>query len=777
MGVAVAVDDGLIVPVVRDVDQLSISGINRAIAEVAARARAGKLRLDDYGGSTFTIDNTGWFGSNLTMPIINVPEVAILTMETITKRPSCARRPRATSIAIRPVMNMVLAIDHRANDGAQAAAFLRAIKAWLEAIGPETVGLLRAVTAEALTPTRRTRRPRRRELPVSPIPDGRSPRSDRRRGTRSPTARSRRLRRHPDWIRARMPSGENYHDLKGLLRGLTLNTVCEEARCPNIGECWDQRTATIMILGDTCTRACGFCAVKTGRPTWFDDDEPRRVAEAIGQLGLEHVVVTVGRPRRPARRRRARLRRDDPPLRDTSPGDGRRGPDPGLQRRGRAAAEPSWRPGRTSSTTTSRPSDGSRSRSASAPAGTGACDVLARAKAMAAEIGYPVHTKSSLMVGLGEERAELTEAFAALREVDCDILTIGQYLRPSLQHLPLERYYHPDEFAEMKAEALALGLQARRVGAAGPLQLPRPRPGPGRRAEAAPPPGDRRRGGPGRPARGLNRRTPVSVEFEPVKLGPTADAGSTPSLIGRSSWWSAWSPRWSSPGTRIPPWRAPARVPTGHEALRDVVGNPRSMPPAASPSPPLAPDRPAGEYRVVRHLGLGPRGRPATRHRGSGRSSPARPPSLRPSAICIRGGLERTRSGRAGDAPSVDIEPDDQTVVAVGITFPPRTPRSTRGSGSYTPTGSTGSTRRPSRPSPSGGGFLYRVVDADGPSRTGPPAVPDRRSRRRCASAVSGSPCPTVRGRAGSPPSRQPVGPVSSTRQAVRCRACRSVRS
>src|SRR4051794_40565763 len=100
------------------------------------------------------------------------------------------------------------------------------------------------------------------------------------------------LRRHPDWIKARIPSGENYHDLKGLLRGLNLNTVCEEAHCPNIGECWDQRTATIMILGDTCTRACGFCNIKTGRPEWFDDDEPRRVAEAISGLGLEHVVVT-----------------------------------------------------------------------------------------------------------------------------------------------------------------------------------------------------------------------------------------------------------------------------------------------------------------------------------------------------------------------------------------------------------------------------------------------------------------------------------------------------
>ena len=138
MGVAVAVDDGLLVPVVRDVDQLSISGLNRAIADVAARARAGKLRLDDYGGSTFTIDNTGWFGSNLTMPIINVPEVAILTMEAITKRPVVRETPEGDVIAIRPVMNMVLAIDHRANDGAQAAAFLRAVKTWLEGIGPET---------------------------------------------------------------------------------------------------------------------------------------------------------------------------------------------------------------------------------------------------------------------------------------------------------------------------------------------------------------------------------------------------------------------------------------------------------------------------------------------------------------------------------------------------------------------------------------------------------------------------------------------------------------
>ncbi len=138
VGVAVAVDDGLIVPVIRDVDGLSIAGLNRAIADVAARARANRLRLDDFGGGTFTIDNTGWLGSNMTMPIINVPEVGILTMEAITKRAVVVESPTGDSIAIRPIMNMVLGLDHRANDGAGGAAFLRTIKAWLEAVGPDT---------------------------------------------------------------------------------------------------------------------------------------------------------------------------------------------------------------------------------------------------------------------------------------------------------------------------------------------------------------------------------------------------------------------------------------------------------------------------------------------------------------------------------------------------------------------------------------------------------------------------------------------------------------
>jgi lipoic acid synthetase len=266
------------------------------------------------------------------------------------------------------------------------------------------------------------------------------------------------LRRHPDWIRARMPAGENYHALRRLLRGLNLNTVCEEAHCPNIGECWDQRTATIMILGDTCTRACGFCNVKTGRPTWFDEDEPRRVAEALVGLGLEHVVVTsVARDDLPdggahifantIRELRARIpgmgvevlipdfNGEEAPLRDVMAAA------PDILNHNLETVQRLQKPVRK------------RAR------WDRSLGVLERAKAYARELNHPVHTKSSLMVGLGETRDELTECFAALRDVDCDILTIGQYLRPSLNHLPVERYYHPDEFAEMKAAALQLGFR------------------------------------------------------------------------------------------------------------------------------------------------------------------------------------------------------------------------------------------------------------------------------------------------------------------------------
>jgi pyruvate/2-oxoglutarate dehydrogenase complex dihydrolipoamide acyltransferase (E2) component len=138
IGIAVAVSDGLIVPVIRDVDNLSINGLNKAIAEVSERARAGKFHIDDFGGGTFTVDNTGWLGTNMVMPIINVPEVGIVTMDRITKRPVVVETPDGDVIGIRSIMNMVLGVDHRANDGAGGAALLRDIKAWLEAVGPET---------------------------------------------------------------------------------------------------------------------------------------------------------------------------------------------------------------------------------------------------------------------------------------------------------------------------------------------------------------------------------------------------------------------------------------------------------------------------------------------------------------------------------------------------------------------------------------------------------------------------------------------------------------
>jgi lipoic acid synthetase len=268
-------------------------------------------------------------------------------------------------------------------------------------------------------------------------------------------------RRHPEWIRARLPTGPNYHELKGTMRDLTLNTVCEEARCPNIGECWEQRTATVMILGDTCTRACGFCAVKTGRPSWNDEDEPRRVAEAVRQMGLEHVVVTSvarddladGGAHIFAETIRA-LRRESPDMGVEVLIPDFNGEDAPL----RTVMEARPDILNHNLETVERLQKPVRKRARYGRS----LQVLEVAKAMAAEIAGrsgTVHTKSSLMVGLGETRAELSQAFRDLRAVDCDILTIGQYLRPTASHLPVERYVHPDEFADMKAEALGLGFR------------------------------------------------------------------------------------------------------------------------------------------------------------------------------------------------------------------------------------------------------------------------------------------------------------------------------
>jgi lipoic acid synthetase len=267
-------------------------------------------------------------------------------------------------------------------------------------------------------------------------------------------------RRHPDWIKARIPSGETYQEVRRLLHGLSLHTVCEEAHCPNVGECWGQRTATIMNLGDVCTRACGFCAVKTGKPLIYDLDEPRRVAEAIRGLGLEHVVVTS-------------VARDDlgdggagvfaetiRRLRDACPGMGVEVLIPDFNGeeaplRTVMAAGPDILNHNVETVARLQKPVRKRARY------DRSLGVLQRAKAYARELGAApaVHTKSSIMVGLGETREELHQTFMDLRAVDCDILTLGQYLWPSADHLRVERYYHPDEFAEMREEALALGFR------------------------------------------------------------------------------------------------------------------------------------------------------------------------------------------------------------------------------------------------------------------------------------------------------------------------------
>jgi lipoic acid synthetase len=267
-------------------------------------------------------------------------------------------------------------------------------------------------------------------------------------------------RRHPEWIKARIPSGETYQDLRRLLHGLKLNTVCEEAHCPNMGECWDERTATVMILGDTCTRACGFCAIKTGKPLIHDLDEPRRVAEALSGLGLDHVVITS-------------VARDDLDdggagifaetirrLRDACPSMGVEVLIPDFNGdeeplRTVMAAGPDILNHNVETVARLQKPVRKRARY------DRSLGVLLRAKAYARELnpGGAVHTKSSIMVGLGETRPELHQTFLDLRAVDCDILTLGQYLRPSAEHLPVERYYHPDEFAEMRDEALALGFK------------------------------------------------------------------------------------------------------------------------------------------------------------------------------------------------------------------------------------------------------------------------------------------------------------------------------
>lgn len=262
-------------------------------------------------------------------------------------------------------------------------------------------------------------------------------------------------RRHPGWIKARMPSGGNYAELKKLMRDLQLHTVCEEARCPNIGECWNSRTATFMILGDVCTRRCMFCAVKKGTPGGIvDTDEPRRLGEAVGYLKLNHIVITS-------------VNRDDLT-------------DGGASVFAECIAEArKHRPGCTVEVLI--------------PDLEGNWDALAviveaqpevlnhntetvlrlyrRVRPYAnyqqtlnllrigKQLDAQILTKSGLMVGLGETVTELLETMQDIRNTECDILTIGQYLSPSPRHLPIQRYYTPEEFEELKEAGLEMGFR------------------------------------------------------------------------------------------------------------------------------------------------------------------------------------------------------------------------------------------------------------------------------------------------------------------------------
>jgi lipoic acid synthetase len=258
----------------------------------------------------------------------------------------------------------------------------------------------------------------------------------------------------PDWLKARAPVGENYHALKQLARSLQLNTVCESAHCPNIGECWHHKTATFMMLGNLCTRRCGFCAVPKGRPEPIDFDEPRRVAEAIAALSLEYAVITsVDRDDDLQGGARAFALVIDE-VRRTAPGCRIEVLIPDFQGNEQAIRTVvEARPDVLNHNIESVPR---LYRAVRSGARYERSLELLRCAKMLNPGGI---TKSGVMVGLGEETVELLEVFRDLAGVGCDILTIGQYLRPSRDHLPMARLYTPREFAELKTEALKMGFR------------------------------------------------------------------------------------------------------------------------------------------------------------------------------------------------------------------------------------------------------------------------------------------------------------------------------
>jgi lipoyl synthase len=261
-------------------------------------------------------------------------------------------------------------------------------------------------------------------------------------------------RRHPEWIKVRAPSGEGFFETKRLVKELRLHTVCEEAHCPNVGECWHHKTATFMLLGDVCTRNCSFCAVAHGRPVEVDPDEPERVAEGVARLGLRHVVVTS-------------VDRDD--LADGGAGHFARTAQAIKARVPECAVEmlvPDFKGDeRAIDRVVDSPVDILNHNTETVPrlykrVRPGAryersLDLLRHAK----QRRPALLTKTGLMLGLGEERDEVLAVFGDLAAVGCGILTLGQYLRPSSSQLPVERYVPPAEFAALREAALEFGFR------------------------------------------------------------------------------------------------------------------------------------------------------------------------------------------------------------------------------------------------------------------------------------------------------------------------------
>jgi len=265
----------------------------------------------------------------------------------------------------------------------------------------------------------------------------------------------------PEWLKVRLPRNETYFKLKTLVQQAKLNTVCEDARCPNIGECWGAGTATFMILGEVCTRSCKFCAVKTGRPPEYDLDEPRRVADAIRKLNLKYAVITS-------------VDRDDledggafifaetirltrqasPEIRIEVLIPDFRGSIGALRTVAEARPDVLAHNVETVPRLYLAARAGSRYRRS--------VDHLRSAKTF----GFPVTTKSSLMLGLGERHDEVLEVLNDLREAQVDILTLGQYLQPTREHLSVEKFYTPAEFSDYRDHAYSLGF---RYVASGPL--------------------------------------------------------------------------------------------------------------------------------------------------------------------------------------------------------------------------------------------------------------------------------------------------------------------